>query len=135
MEFRTKEGNYVSQKDQRGVWRKCQKFILRSQCGKDGMNCPVPVIGGFWHLSLYLTALCSGSSGAPPTPLVALPWEQLSQIRLTGHPEPGNVGAAAQLPELNLGPLSLGVGGGGGWVGRGTGRGLDRDVVREEKEV
>lgn len=125
-----------TQRDQRGVWRKCQKFIPRSQCGKDGMICPVPVIAGFWHLSLYLIAPCSGSSGAPPTPLLALPWKRLagrSQIWLTGHPDPGNVGAGAQLPELKLGPLSLSVGGGGGWVGRGAGRGLDRGVVREEE--
>lgn len=91
-------------------------------------------MAGFWHLSLYLTLPCAGLSGAPPTVVLALPRKQLadlSQIWLTGHPDPGNVGVAAQLPELKLSPLSLGVGGGGGWVGRGAGGELAGGLVRE----
>lgn len=125
-----------TQRDQRAVWTKCQKFIPHSQCGKDGMICPVTA--GFWDLSLYLTVPCSRSSRAPPTVLLTLPWKQLadrSLIRLTGHPDPGNVGADAQLPDQKLGPLSPGVGGGGGWVGRGAGRGVAGGVVWEKEEV
>lgn len=86
------------------------------------------------HLPLYLTVLCEGAAGAATAALLArIQVGKLGQIRLTGHSDPGDIGVRAQLPQLDLSPLLLGMGRGSCWVGGGAGRDMARGVVRKEE--